>query len=291
MVTSVRLVIIDDDAALRKVICNIVEKHELGTVVAECADGLKAEEVIAEYQPEIALVDLLLPGQDGVKLITRLKEQGNETSFIMISQSSSQDMITEAYKNGIDFYIHKPINVLEFVSVFKKVEESRRMRAVMSLISQTTALYTKPPLKKTEADTSTDKRAKIFRIFSELGIIGESGAENIYQLLLEIEKRMSADATKSYHLHQIYQELSETAGQDVKTIEQRVRRTIAKALHNMATTGIDDYYNDKFQQYSGTLFEFKEVRQEMAFIQGKSTYRGKLNIKKFLESIIFLANE
>ncbi|MCE5286862.1 MAG: response regulator [Pelosinus sp.] len=286
-----RLVIIDDDAVVRKIISNIVEKYELGTIVAECADGLRAEQVITEYQPEIALVDLLLPGQDGVKLITSLKQLGADTSFIMISQSSSQDMITEAYKNGIDFYIHKPINVLEFVSVFKKVEESRRLRAAMSLISQTTALYNKPSVKKPEVETNTDKRAKIFRIFSELGIIGEAGVENIYHLILEIEKRISADAKKSYHLHEIYQRISETAGQDVKTIEQRVRRTLAKALHNMATTGIDDYYNDKFQQYSGTLFEFKEVRQEMAFIQGKSTYRGKLNIRKFLESIIFLANE
>lgn len=286
-----RLAIIDDDAAVRKIISNIVEKYELGTVVADCADGLKAEEVIREYRPDIVFVDLLLPGQDGVKLITRLREEVTETAFIMISQSSCQDMITEAYKNGIDFYIHKPINVLEFVSVFKKVEESRRLRAVMAMISQTTALYNKPPAKKTEAEASTDKRAKIFRIFSELGIIGESGAESIYRLVLEIENRIAADAKKSYHLHEIYQELSDYFGQDVKTIEQRVRRTIAKALHNMATTGIDDYYNDKFQLYSGTLFEFKEVRQEMAFIQGKSSYRGKLNIRKFLESIIFLANE
>lgn len=285
-----RLAIVDDDAVIRKIICNIVEKYELGTVVAECQDGLEAEKIISDYQPEVALVDLLLPGQDGVKLITRLREQGLTTSFIMISQSSSQDMITEAYKNGIDFYIHKPINVLEFVSVFKKVEESRRMRAVMSLISETTALYSNPSVKKVQ-ESDTDKKSKIYRIFSELGIIGESGAENIYRLVLEVEKRISSDAQKAYHLHQIYQELSEFFGQDVKTIEQRVRRTIAKALHNMATTGIDDYYNDKFQQYSGTLFEFKEVRQEMAFIQGKSSYRGKLNIKKFLESLVFLANE
>lgn len=283
--------IIDDDAVLRKIICNIVEKYQLGTVVVECEDGLLAEQIITEYQPDVALVDLLLPGQDGVNLISRLRKQEIATSFIMISQSSSQDMITEAYKSGIDFYIHKPINVLEFVSVVKTVEESRRLRAAMSLISATTARYTNLPVKKSVNDMNTDKRARIYRIFSELGIIGESGAENIYCLVLEVEKRISADAKQAYHLQAIYQKLSEDFGQDVKTIEQRVRRTIAKALHSMATTGIDDYYNDKFQLYSGTLFEFKEVRQEMAYIQGKSNYRGKLNIKKFLECIVFLANE
>lgn len=285
-----RFVIIEDDVSVRKIISNIIQKYNLGSVVAECGDGLKAEAIVADYTPDVALVDLLLPGQDGVALIRKLKEAGVDSSFIMISESTSQPMITKAYQTGIDFYIHKPINVLEITSVIQKVEESRRLRAVMSLISQTTAKYVTPSPQVAEVDDNARKN-RINRLFSDLGIIGEAGAKTIQQLAQLLDTRLVSNHEQSYQLHELYQELSVSTGQDVKTIEQRVRRAIAKAMHNVANTGIEDYHSDKFEMYSGTLFDFKEIRQEMAFIQGKGSYHGKINIKKFLEGLLFLAAE
>ncbi|MBP2664165.1 MAG: cheB 4 [Firmicutes bacterium] len=285
-----RFVIIEDDVSIRKITSNILKKYDLGTIVAECGDGLKGEDIIAEYAPDVALVDLLLPGQDGVELIRKLKERGVETSFIMISESTSQPMITKAYETGIDFYIHKPINVLEITSVIRKVEESRRLRAVMSLISQTTARYVGSDNRPAEQDDNA-KRNRINRIFSELGIISEAGAKNIHQLAQLVEVRLSGEQDQTYQLHDLYQELSIAIEQDVKTIEQRVRRAIAKAMQNVANMGIEDYHDDKFEMYSGALFDFKEIRNEMASIQGKSSYHGKVNIKKFIEGLLFLAAE
>ncbi|MCM0760358.1 MULTISPECIES: response regulator [Sporomusa] len=285
-----RFVIIEDDLSVRKIMINIIEKYKLGTVVAECGDGWEAESIITEYAPDVALVDLLLPGQDGVELIRKLKETKIETSWIMISESTSQPMITKAYQTGIDFYIHKPINVLEIVSVIGKVEESRRLRQVMSLISQTTARYVGPGGRAVAPDDNT-KKNRLNRVFSDLGIIGEAGVKNIHQLAQLVNLRLADGHSQSYQLHELYQELSQEIGQDVKTIEQRVRRAIAKAMQNVANMGIEDYHNDKFEMYSGALFDFKEIRQEMAFIQGKGSYRGKINIKKFLEGLLFLAAE
>lgn len=285
-----RFVIIEDDPSVRKIMSNIIEKYKLGTVVAECGDGLKAESIIADYSPDVALVDLLLPGQDGVELIRKLKENKVDTSFIMISESTSQPMITKAYQTGIDFYIHKPINVLEIISVISKVEESRRLRQVMSLISETTARYAGNNGKVVELDDNT-KKNRINRVFSDLGIIGEAGVKNIHQLVHLVDMRLSNGHNQSYQLHELYQELSQEIGQDIKTIEQRVRRAIAKAMQNIANMGIEDYNNEKFEMYSGALFDFKEIRQEMAFIQGKGSYRGKINIKKFLEGLLFFADE
>lgn len=282
-----RFVIIEDDISVRKIISNIIDKYNLGTVVSECGDGLQAEAIVADYAPDVALVDLLLPGQDGVELIRKLKEKGVESSFIMISESSSQPMITKAYETGIDFYIHKPVNVLEITSVIRKVEESRRLRAVMSLISQTTARYGSPGARQTETQDNA-KRNRINKILSELGIISEAGAKNIQQLLQLVENRLRSGQDQTYQLHELYQELSVSIEQDVKTIEQRVRRAIAKAMQNVATMGVEDYHNEIFEVYSGALFDFKEIRQEMAAIQGKSAYHGKVNIKKFLEGLLFL---
>ncbi len=285
---SLRFVVVDDDISIRKIVQNIIEQSDLGQVVGECEDGLSAEKVILESKPDIVLVDLLLPGQDGVELMRKLREQ-TTASFIMISESSSQQMITRAYESGIEFFIHKPVNVLELVSVVNKVQESRRLKQIISLISQTTAQYAGAG---TPAAPSFEmnRKPKIYKAFSDIGIIGEAGAKNIFQMAHIIDQLLHSP-DKSYQLHEVYQQLSAQINIDVKTIEQRVRRAITKAMQNLANLGVDDYYNEKFQLYSTALFDFKEVRQEMNFIHGKSQYHGKINVKKFIEGILFLADE
>lgn len=284
-----RFVVVDDDVSVRRIIRNIIEQNELGTVVAECADGLEAEKLIADCRPDIGVIDLLLPGQDGVELIRKLSELQPPISFIMISESGSQPMITQAYQHGIEFYIHKPVNVSEIVTVINRVRESRQLRKTMSLISQATAQYAAPAA-AAPPPTRNHERNVLNKVFSDLGILGEAGSKSIYQMakLLTGSRRLTEDSP--YQLNEIYQQMAQDAGQDVKTIEQRVRRAIAKALQNLASMGIEDYHNERFQTYSTALYDFSEVRQEMSFVQGKSPYHGKINVKKFVEGLMFLAS-
>ena len=286
-----RFIIIDDDIGIRKIIKNIIEQNALGIVIAESGDGHEAERLIIDMQADIVIMDLLLPGQDGIEIITKAMQHDHVPRFIMISESDSQPMITQAYQAGIEFFIHKPINVHEIVSVIKKVEESSNLKKFVTLISQTTARYA-PKMNQNlqdSADREEIKKNKINKIFSELGILGDAGAKNVYQAALLVEKYVQE--SEPYQLADIYVQLAQRLGLDVKTIEQRVRRTVTKALQNIANIGAEDYYNDKFQLYSTALFDFKEVRQEMNFVQSKSAYHGKINIKKFIEGLLFLVVE
>ncbi|HHY05092.1 MAG TPA: response regulator, partial [Thermoanaerobacterales bacterium] len=115
--------IVDDDESIRRVLKKIIIDHNLGDVLGDAGEGLKAISEIKKYNPDIVLVDLLLPSIDGITLVSKLKEEGFGGVFIMISQVSSKDMISKAYKMGIEFYIHKPINVVEVISVIKNVKE------------------------------------------------------------------------------------------------------------------------------------------------------------------------
>ncbi|MDR3560692.1 MAG: response regulator [Negativicutes bacterium] len=282
-----RFAIVDDDISIRKIIRNIIEEHGLGTVVVESADGLVAEKAIIESRPDIAIVDLLLPGQDGVELIKRLQELPLSPALIMISESRSQPMITEAYQQGIEFYIHKPINVLELITIIKKVRESHQLKKTISLISQATAPYSSPGSAPPAGEYGQNDF--IYKAFSDLGIISEAGVKHIYQLTQMIAGGGTLTVDLPYQLNEKYQLMAQSANLDTKTIEQRVRRAIAKGLQNLANLGVEDYYNDRFQTYSTALFDFSEVRQEMNFVQGKSPYHGKINVKKFIEGLIFLA--
>lgn len=282
---SLRFVIVDDDAGICRILQRIIKQNDLGVVIDECNDGLKGEKVIQECQPDIALVDLLLPGQDGVKLIEKVRTAGTNTSFIMVSEATSEQLITQAYEAGIEFFIHKPINVIETVSVINKVREHRKLKQLMSLMQETISQFS--PVRPVDEGTKNTRKSRIYKVFSDLGIIGEAGVKDIYRMVQLITKQ--GTGSKSYQLIDIYQEMAEELKQDAKSIEQRVRRTTMKGLNNLANVGIDDYYNEIFQSHSSSLFDFKEVRQEMNFIQGKSQYRGKINVKKFIEGLLFIA--
>lgn len=286
---ELRLAVIDDDISIRKILVRIIKEAELGDVVVECADGSEAEHVLRKENVDIALIDMLLPGQDGVELIKRLTAAGLASSYIMISQVNSEPMITRAYQSGIEFFIHKPINVLEVLSVIRKVSESRKLRQFMSYIHQTTVRFSRQESPSANGEEE-DRKAGVYRLFSDLGILGEAGAKDIYLLIDRIAAYRGREEN-DYQMNELYGQLSQQLKQDARTIEQRVRRTVAKALQNLASLGIEDYYNEKFQNYSTSLFEFKEVRQEMNFINGKSTYHGKINIKKFIEGVLFATGQ
>lgn len=164
------------------------------------------------------------------------------------------------------------------------MQEHRKLKQIMSLMHKTMSQYTHTPPAIEEGPKNIQK-ARIYKVFSDLGIIGEAGVKDIYRMVQMIIKEIPI---VSYQLCDVYQHLSEGVEQDAKAIEQRVRHNNTKGLHNLANLGIDDYYNEIFQSYSSSLFDFKEIRQEMNFIQGKSQYRGKINVKKFIEGLLFI---
>lgn len=286
----VTFVIIDDDVSIRSMLRSIIRQHNLGVVVAEGEDGAQAEQVICDYQPDIALVDLLLPVQDGIKLIKKVQPLCEATKFIMISQANSEPLITQAYQSGIEFFIHKPINMLEFVSVVSKVLDYRSLKQTMSLICQTAAQHSAALPPAADADEGI-RQKRLNAVFSDLGIIGEVGTKDIARIVEIVDSHMSRKDNTNYQLNQVFQHLSRQLNQDAKAVEQRVRRAIAKALENTASQGIEDYYSERFQNYNTSLFDFKEVRTEMDFLNSKGKYRGRINIRKFIEGLLFIVKQ
>lgn len=291
---SARIYIVDDDIGVRTILSNIVEDNDLGTIVGSAASGEEALEEILNLSPDVAFVDLLLPVMDGIEIIKQLREKGSGTNFIMISQVNSADMISEAYQNGIDFYINKPINVIEVVSVTKKALEMRNYKKVIEQIGNTLNIA------QSSAEKATQKspgRTDITALFTELGILGDAGCEDLIKMIdfIKQDRSTSPDRIHKYSMKDLYSRLSEdykNRGVDVssstKAIEQRIRRTIQGALENVATMGIEDFANYRFEKFSSSVFEFKEVKMEMDHIRGKTKNRGKISVKAFLEGIINL---
>lgn len=289
--------IVDDDKSIISILSKIIVNKNLGDVIGKASDGEAALLEIPKLKPDIVLVDLLLPNIDGISLVSSLKEQMRETPFIMISEVYSKEMVSKAYDSGIEFFINKPINVIEVVNILKRVDEKLKMKRIISsfhsAFQDMKSIDTFSSHNGIENETvKVSESAK--EIIKEIGILSESGSKdliNIVEFVFENNMKRSPDISQ-YKLSDFYAYLSskyeKEYGDNVneKTIEQRIRRAVGQALENIAEYGLDDYGHIAFEKYANTLFEFKEVRKEMDYIRKVTKSRGKINIKMFLVGIV-----
>ncbi len=101
-----RILIIDDEKSIRYTLKEILEyeKYE----VAEAQDGEEGLRKLTETHYDVALCDIKMPKMDGVEVLTKAKEQGIDTQFIMISAHGTIETAVEATKKGAYDFISKP---------------------------------------------------------------------------------------------------------------------------------------------------------------------------------------
>lgn len=119
--------IIDDDEVFRSMLSQIIEDEDLGEVVGEAEDGALVEVGQLNFKKvDILFIDLLMPIRDGIETVRQIAPSFTG-KIIMISQVESKQLIGEAYSLGVEYYITKPLNKIEVVSVVRKVMERIRL--------------------------------------------------------------------------------------------------------------------------------------------------------------------
>ena len=288
-------VVIDDDKTIRSVLVKIIDQHNLGEVCAESGDGISGEEHILIHRPDIVIIDLLLPYKDGISIVKRIKSLNVNSVFIMLSQVSTKDIIAKAYENGIEFFINKPINIIEVVNVIKKVKEYITLRRTFETIENAASILKKG--EKLYNDDNIERNKKVLKqIMADIGILGELGSKDITNICVTLmendDLNDSLEEIQLGDLFRIFQEKCSGASvnvqSEVKTIEMRIRRAVSKAIKNIASMGIEDFANEKFVIYSTSLFDYIEIKNEMDFIRGKSKTGGRVNVKSFLIRLLVL---
>ena len=276
-----RIYIVEDDTSVIGVLEDIVEGNDLGTVCGDSAGGPANLKEILALAPDLILVDLLMPQKDGVQVVRELKEQGCRAKFIMISQVSSKEMVAKAYLAGVDFFISKPINLIEVRQVIRNVsqqmENERNLHTIQSVFAERQAA-------PAAGQARERQRRRIQTILSQLGMAGEKGAKDIMDMCLFLLDR--GEQVSQVGVGALCAQLSDSP----KSMEQRARRAVERGLTHLASLGLEDYSNEIFTQYASRLFPFQEVRSEMACLQGKGQ-KGKANLKRFLDGMLVLAEE
>lgn len=283
--------IVDDDKTVRKMLERIIADHDLGTVIGQAEDGTTALREIAALAPDIVLIDLLLPGIDGISLVRNLKGDCPRGCFIMLSQVADKDMVGKAYQAGVDCFITKPINVIEVVSVIGRVRERLDMHKFIHSLKTTIngigALNGKTNAKPPGRSDEENRRRRIRSVLAKLGILGESGSEDLVEMCMARLTRASGGASTMRDLYALVARRHAERGVRVNasSVEQRIRRAIYKALNNTANLGLEDYANEFFMEFGSSFFDFTDVRRQMNYLRGTSETPGKINVKKFIEGL------
>ncbi len=271
--------LVDDDKNIRKILKLIIEERGIGEVIGSYGNPEDALEDLSVINADIVIVDLLMPNIDGITFIKKASEINKNLIFVMISQVSSKDMISDAYENGIEFYIQKPINSVEVESVLKKVKDSLTLKRTIATVQN---LFNTNLNFNDSSSSQSEKKwlPKLKTVLQKLGIIGEIGSKDIITLIeYIIEKNQDIE---NITIHDLCYKFTDNP----KSMEQRIRRAANTGMINLANLGIEDYSNDVFLEYSTNLYNFEQVRKEMDYIRGKSSKHGNVKIRNFLNSLV-----
>jgi len=118
MKPKLSILVVDDESTIREVVRRYLERD--GFLVREAADGFEALDAIKEDQPDLLLLDLMLPGIDGVTLTQHLRQERAVPIIMLTAKGDPTDRI-RGLDLGADDYITKPFSPQEVVSRVRAV--------------------------------------------------------------------------------------------------------------------------------------------------------------------------
>ncbi|QRG70412.1 response regulator [Brevibacillus choshinensis] len=307
----IRFFLIEDDPVVRRMLERIIMESSLGEIAGQASDGIGVS-IDQLYGVDVVLIDLLMPGQDGIQTIKKLRSEGFAGRFIMVSQVENKEMIGEAYLQGIDTFIQKPINRLEVMSVLRRVADHLSLEASLQSIRKSLQILdvkAKEPADHDSKSTllhgsggyvgsSLEQKAR--QLLLQLGIASEAGAPDLLLIMRWLgQEEQRGDKLRelqlkelyTHILHKVHGDLDEQSiVKEVRAMEQRIRRMVIQAFTHLASLGLTDYANPTFEHFAPRLFDFQEIRVRMQELEaGEKATKCRISVKKFLSVFLLEA--
>lgn len=125
-----RVLIVDDEPLARSRLRHMLETDGHCQVVGEASDGRSASRLIEELKPDLAFLDVRMPGQDGLSLATQLRQQAPATLVIFVT--AYQEHALAAFETEAVDYLLKPIRAERLSEALQRAEKLHRLRLVAS---------------------------------------------------------------------------------------------------------------------------------------------------------------
>jgi DNA-binding NtrC family response regulator len=122
-----KILIIEDEAAIRRVLKKIISEENEGYEVAEASDGLGGLEMILNNDYDLVLCDIKMPKMDGVEVLQSAREDGINVPFIMLTGHGNVSTAVEAMKSGAYDFISKPPDLNRLLTAVRNALEIKNL--------------------------------------------------------------------------------------------------------------------------------------------------------------------
>ncbi len=227
--SKIRIVVADDHPIFRDGLCRLLALEEDFEVVAQAQDGRQVLDVLQQHEPDILLLDLKMPGLDGLATLQRLQIAKNKTRVIVLTASDDKNEFVQAMKLGTSGIVLKQTATELLIKSIRKVHageiwlDSHTTAAVIRQFVANDEAPVAAPSMPPPPPTRERERSPLSQREREIVALVAQGFKNKEMA----EKMFISEQTVKNHLHNIFDKLG---------VSDRLELALY-AIHNNLHTG------------------------------------------------------
>ena len=164
---TIRILLVDDHTLVRAGFRSLLEELAEVRIIAEAEDGREALEMVAQHRPDVVLMDIAMPGLNGLEAVARIKQEFPQTQVIILSMHATEEYVLRALRAGAAGYLLKDANIEELERALKVV-----MRAEVYLSPAISKLVVTGYMRHAGGETSplerlTPRQREILQLIAE----------------------------------------------------------------------------------------------------------------------------
>ncbi|HEX6667990.1 MAG TPA: response regulator transcription factor, partial [Gemmatimonadales bacterium] len=117
----IRVLVVDDHAIVRTGIRHVLESEPGFEVVAEASTGAEALELAASLHPDVAVLDISMPGEPGLRVAAELRQRSPDTQVLILSMHDNTEYVVESLRAGVHGYLLKDTAATELRGAIRAV--------------------------------------------------------------------------------------------------------------------------------------------------------------------------